>query len=197
MTINRSRDRFPQEWIIMRTNRWTLLIVTGLLIVAVAAPALADGPELIGAGKCKMCHKAKTGDQWKIWTESAHAKAFETLATDEAKKIAADKGLGDPQQEEECLACHTTHGFVGRDVVAGKKYSDAEGVGCEACHGPGSEYKSKKVMEDREAALAAGLVLAKNAEHCQRCHNEKSPTYKPFDFEERWAEIAHPVPDKE
>ena len=54
--------------------------------------------EIIGARKCKTCHKAKTGDQWKIWTESAHARAFETLASEQSRKIASDKGLGDPQQ---------------------------------------------------------------------------------------------------
>ena len=32
---------------------------------------------------------------------------------------------------------------------------------------------------------------------CARCHNEESPTFKGFEFEERWAEIAHPVPEKE
>ena len=171
-----------------------LVFVSGLMLGA-AQTALAEGHELIGAPKCKMCHKAKTGDQWKIWTESKHAKAFETLGTPEAKKIAEEKGLGDPQKAEACLKCHVTHAFVGRDVVINKKakYEDSEGVGCEACHGPGSDYKSKKIMQDREQAVANGLWLEKNVEHCQKCHNEESPTYKPFDFEKRWAEIAHPV----
>jgi len=79
--------------------------------------SLVAGHEIIGAPKCKTCHKAKTGDQWKIWTESAHAKAFETLASEEAKKIAADKKLGDPQTEDACLKCHTTKAFLGSEVV--------------------------------------------------------------------------------
>ena len=40
---------------------------------------------------------------------------------------------------------------------------------CEDCHGPGSEYKSKKVMEDPELALAAGLVRPDRS-FCSRCH---------------------------
>ena len=152
--------------------------------------------EIIGAPKCKSCHKAKTGDQWKIWTESAHAGAFETLASDEAKKIAADKGLGNPQTEDACLKCHATRAFLGAGVAisANAKYVDNEGVGCEACHAPGSDYKPGKIMRDPEAARAAGLVMERTAKACSRCHNDTSPTFKPFDFENRWSEIAHPVP---
>jgi len=40
---------------------------------------------------------------------------------------------------------------------------------CEACHGPGSEYRSLKVMKDPEASRAAGLVDP-SPEFCGRCH---------------------------
>lgn len=171
------------------------LVVIGGLMLAMTQEAVAV-PEIIGAPKCKSCHKAKTGDQWKIWTESAHAKAFQTLASEEASKIAADKGLGEPQQEEACLRCHTTRASLGAGAVVSDKanYADSEGVGCESCHGPGSDYKPSKIMEDPEAARAAGLVMIKTADGCTRCHNEESPTFKGFVFEERWADIAHPVP---
>ena len=52
-------------------------------------------------------------------------------------------------------------------------------------------------MKDPEAARAAGLVVIKTAEGCTQCHNEESPTFAGFNFEERWAEIAHPVPSGE
>jgi hypothetical protein len=172
-----------------------VLVVTGSQLVG---SAIAADPELIGSPKCKICHKAKTGNQWGIWEESAHAKAYEVLASDESKQIAAEKGLGDPQKADECLVCHATRAFLGGEVkVAAKgKYADSEGVGCEACHGPGSEYKSKKTMSDPEAARAAGLQVHEGEEHCKQCHNENSPTYKEFVYEERWAEIAHPVPEE-
>jgi len=171
------------------------LVVLGGLIFGMAQNVVADH-EIIGAPKCKTCHRAKTGDQWKIWTESAHARAFETLASDESSKIAADKGLGNPQQEVACLKCHATQASLGDGVVVNEKgkYTDSEGVGCESCHGPGSDYKAKKIMEDPEAARAAGLVMTTGTEGCTTCHNEESPTFKGFDFETRWGEIAHPVP---
>jgi hypothetical protein len=172
------------------------LIVMGIFLMGMAGAAIA-APEIIGAPKCKMCHKAKTGDQWAKWEESKHAGAFATLGTDAAKAIATEKGLGDPQKEEACLKCHATHAFLGRDVVinAKGKYLDDEGVGCEACHGAGSDYKSKKVMEDHDAAIAAGMMLNKSEEFCTKCHNSESPTFKAFDFEKQWAAIAHPVPE--
>lgn len=167
--------------------------------LTVGIPNAYAAPEIIGAPKCKTCHRAKTGDQWTIWTASAHARAFETLASEESRKIAAEMGLGDPQQEEACLKCHATGPSLGSDVVVNDKakYELSEGVGCESCHGPGSDYKSSKVMRDPEAARAAGLVVSEGAEGCTQCHNEESPTYVGFDFEQRWAEIAHPVPSGE
>jgi hypothetical protein len=169
-----------------------------LLTCSLPAPAqdANAGHEIIGAPNCKTCHKAKTGDQWAIWTGSAHARAFESLASEASAKIAADMGLGDPQKESACLKCHTTRAFLGDAVLVSEKgkYADSEGVGCEACHGPGSDYKPRKIMEDPEVARAAGLVMARTAEACTKCHNEESPTFKDFDFEKRWAEIAHPVP---
>ena len=174
------------------------LILFIFSLLATAPDALA-AHEIVGAPKCKACHKTKTGDQWKIWTESAHARAFETLASAASKKIAEDRGIGDPQQEEACLKCHTTRVFLGVDVPVSEKgkYADNEGVGCESCHGPGSDYKPGSIMKDPEAARAAGLVMESTAEACTRCHNETSPTFKPFDFEHRWAEIAHPIPGGE
>jgi hypothetical protein len=172
------------------------VVVMGVFLFGLAATGFAADPEIIGAPKCKMCHKAKTGDQWAKWEAGPHAKAFEALGTDAAKEAAAAAGLGDPQTEPACLKCHTTHHFLGTDVKldAKGKYELAEGVGCEACHGAGSEYKSKKVMEDREASIAAGMNLPGKAEFCTKCHNEESPTFKGFDYDEYYAKIAHPIP---
>jgi hypothetical protein len=174
------------------------LVMSGGPVPAVAQD-VASAYEIIGAPGCKGCHGARTGGQWKIWAESAHARAFETLASAEAGMIAGDSGLGDPQTEEACLKCHATRASLGGGAAVSEKgrYADSEGVGCESCHGPGSVYKSNKIMKDPQAARAAGLVMIKTADGCTQCHNEESPTYTGFDFEKRWAEIAHPVPVKE
>ncbi len=143
-----------------------------------------------------MCHKAKTGDQFKIWSESKHAGAYETLKNEASVALAKEKGLGNPWEEAACLKCHSTQAFLGAELDAKTKFVLEEGVGCEACHGPGSDYKAKKIMVDHAASVAAGMTDTP-MEGCVACHNEESPTFKGFDLEARWAEIAHPVPEAE
>ena len=172
------------------------LALLAMAIVLTACIAIAEDATIIGAAKCKMCHKAKTGDQFKIWAESKHATSFATLKTEESIAIATEMGLGNPWEAPECLKCHVTQAFLGAELHAKTKYVDDEGVGCEACHGAGSEYKSKKVMTDHDASIAAGLVL-EGESSCVKCHNENSPTFKGFEYEARWAEIVHPVPAAE
>ena len=175
-----------------------IILTATVAIIYTNLPAQTKKAQYIGSAKCKMCHKtAKQGEQFPKWEAGPHAKAYATLATDAAKEVAKKAGVqGDPQKAADCLVCHAT----GHDAAADAKaasFKVTEGVGCEACHGPGSLYKSMKVMK----AIAAGTQDAKavsymkgGKEKCLECHNEKSPTYKPFNHEERWAEIAHPKP---
>ncbi|RKZ14716.1 cytochrome C554, partial [bacterium] len=94
----------------------------------------------------------------------------------------------------ECLKCHVT--AAGADAaLLGKKYKLEDGVGCESCHGAGDEYKSMKIMKDHDASVAAGMVVP-NAETCTACHNEGSPTFAGFDFDEYYAKIAHEIPSE-
>ena len=97
------------------------------------------------------------------------------------------------QQKRE-LQIQVTVGHIDKGLVAGIKMD--EGVSCESCHGPGSMYKGASVMKNREMAMKKGLILP-TEEVCKTCHNEESPTYKPFNYEEKAAMIAHPDPTKE
>ncbi len=151
----------------------------------------------IGSQKCKMCHNSKkSGEQYSIWENSLHSKAFTTLASEEAKTIAQKQGIEDPQKSEKCLTCHVT-GYGKAASMFEASFSQDEGVGCEACHGPGSEYKSMKVMKGITAgdlkAADYGLVMPDEAA-CKTCHNDKSPTFKGFDYKTFYAKIAHPIP---
>lgn len=156
--------------------------------------------EFVGAGKCKTCHKSeKQGKQYPIWQESKHAKAYETLASDEAKAIAAEKGIDNPQAAGECLKCHIDAYGVDASLL-GKKYAKEEGVSCESCHGAGGDYWKKATMTAITAGELDGATvgLIKPTEKtCKKCHNEESPSYKPFNYEEMYAKIAHPVPAAE
>jgi len=179
-------------------------LILGLLLLSMALPATRSlsteeqpAHGFVGVDGCKTCHKSeKSGNQYGIWLESRHAKAYEALATPQAKEFAVARGLeGNPQELDECLRCHVTAHGVDAQFL-GTKYAITDGVGCESCHGAGDDYKSKKVMEDHDASIAAGLIMPTEAT-CKGCHNEESPSYKPFDFDEFFAKIAHPTPDAE
>jgi hypothetical protein len=187
-----------------------------LALIVLLSFTVAQDFEYIGSAKCKMCHnKAEKGEQYTKWLEGPHSGAFETLKSDESAKIAADMGLEvEAWKAPECLKCHATgFGEGGYEVKcedfwnpadddkdgkkAVKRMSGLQAVGCESCHGPGSKYKSKKVKEQ----VVAGEITPESVglwevteELCVSCHNEESPTFKGFNYEERSVEIAHPRP---
>lgn len=182
----------------MKALRHLLVLV---FAIAFVSPAFAQDKKVFvfeGSQSCKKCHLTKkSGAAFKIWESSKHAQAFTTLGTEEAKAIAKKMGIEDPQKSDKCLSCHVTaHGVDAKRL--GAKFSITEGVGCEACHGPGSEYNNKDIKEAVVAgkmdAKAVGLIVAPTEADCKQCHNEKSPTYKPFKFEEAMKKIAHPTP---
>lgn len=159
----------------------------------------SGGAKYVGVKKCGMCHKSKTGNQFGIWKKTLHAKAYKTLLTDKANKIAKKKGLGKASEAKECLSCHVT-GHNDASAVFDKHFKVENGVQCETCHGPGSKYKSKKIMKNRDKAISKGLILFKDEAaieaKCKTCHNKKSPSFKKFEFKKMWAKIAHPLPKK-
>jgi YVTN family beta-propeller protein len=156
---------------------------------AAAVPAEPDksGHQLVGSMTCGACHRGDMmGHQWSVWRMSPHADAWAVLGTAKAKEIARAKGIDDPQNNAECLKCHS-NAVVGVQLTGMQRN---EGVGCEACHGAGSEYIAEAVMRDKPAAMAAGLRVV-TRETCVRCHRESHG--KTFDFDEGMKKIAHPA----
>lgn len=176
-----------------------ILTVLMLSVLTGSSAAAEKQREFVGAGKCKTCHKTATqGEQYVIWEKSAHAKAYATLATDEAKAIAKERGIADPQKADECLQCHVTGHGVAAEFL-GTKYDMTEGVTCESCHGAGGDYYKKSTMKAITAGTQdrAEVGLVKPDEKvCVTCHNEKSPNFKGFNFEEMAKKIAHPMPEE-
>lgn len=182
-----------------------LLQVLALLLVF----AIAFGGDYIGTKKCSICHRKDTsGEQYGIWSKGPHAKSLETLKSDQSKAIAKKMGLKvAPEEAPECLKCHVTGwgsggyqlGIDPADTRAVKTNDELASVGCEACHGAGSEYKSKKIMlqifNGEVNGEDYGLVKI-DEKTCTSCHNEESPTYKKFVYAERIKEVSHPVPPR-
>lgn len=133
------------------------LVVTAVVIGLVLAGALVGGaaPTYIGAAKCKMCHKVEY-DSW--LANGTHSKALEKA-----------KASANPKWDASCMSCHATNNS-----------ETSQGVECEACHGPGSDYKAMSVMKDQAKSVAAGLVL-QDQKQCDRCHDGKDH-HKKVDF---------------
>ena len=156
-----------------------------------------DAPKYVGAEKCAgACHKSESqGNQYGIWKGTKHSKAFETLTTEAADKIVKEKGILTPASESpECLKCHTTQSDASSVT---ESFNAKDGVQCETCHGPGSEYKTISIMKDKEKAVSNGLVIHTEKEiFCIKCHNAESPTFTGFSYEVYWDKIKHMKPAK-
>ena len=176
----------------------SIIITLSFLGLTNNANGKSGDHKYVGTKLCAMCHKSETaGKQFVIWEGSKHAQAFNTLTTADADKIAKEKGFTTKAAEtEQCLKCHATGYNVDASLLT-DKFNISDGVQCETCHGPGSEYKSKKIMEDKKLAVENGLKIYDNIEElCVKCHNEESPSFKGFNFKEMWAKIEHSVPKK-
>ena len=122
----------------------------------------------IGNDLCALCHNKI----FKQWEETGHASAYETLVKAEH------------EYDPECVACHV----IGLNYVTGFETIEStpklKGVGCESCHGPGSDHKE---------TLSKGYGKV-SVENCEICHNdEHSPN---FEFKDYWQKIKHPREEK-
>ena len=177
-----------------------IVLICGAVTALAVATAFAQEkakPQYIGAAKCKMCHNtAKQGKIFDVWMASAHAKAYATLASEEAKKIGTAKGIADPQKADACLKCHVT-GHAAPAAEKGEKWLATEGVTCESCHGAGGNYWKNDVMKAVAAGTTKGAdvgLVTPSEKTCTGCHNAESPTFKAFNFKEMWAKIEHKIP---
>jgi hypothetical protein len=171
--------------------------------------AAAIEHDFVSAAKCKSCHgKELMGDQYGTWLKGVHHGAYETLKNSRAETIAREKQLGLPAFEApQCLVCHVTAFGVPKSRIR-EPITPQDGVQCESCHGPGRDYRKKKVMSKLRRARSAGLWEPEE-DHgiCLRCHNSQSPTHDPqrytlsdgstsdFDYEQAMQKISHPIPE--
>jgi hypothetical protein len=151
-------------------------------------PAAEPVHEFVGTKRCRMCHS----ETFRSWNDSAKASAWDALRPHEGTTVKKRAGLAtetDFTADTHCLKCHVVGlsqpgGYVPPDPTNRVEVRNAEErrhVGCEACHGPGSEYT--KIMTDifdherkyrREELLAAGRKLV-TAGTCLNCHNASAP----------------------
>ncbi len=136
-------------------------------LLVAAAGALAH--DFLGAESCQACHP----DAYAAWQNSAHARAKQVLSAQQQKDV-------------RCQSCHSPD-------EATQKVAQ---VTCETCHGGGQYYSSTYVMKDAELARLVGLVDP-NEKGCRSCHDNASPSLKPFDFAAKLKLIDHWTVERE
>jgi len=155
-----------------------------------ATAVLSQTHTYVGSAKCAMCHKTDAqGKQLPIWQASQHSKSAAALTSPDAAKKAQDMKVENPASSPECLKCHVPLSEKAPEIKA-------EGVTCEVCHGPGSDYRKLNVMKDKALAVTNGLIVYDSPEaikkQCLTCH-ENAHGLK-FDFAASWEKIKHPKP---
>ncbi len=157
-------------------------------------------PVYVGARVCASCHQGEgMGHQFSKWLASAHARAYAVLSKPDAKEIARLSGIPqEPQESSMCLGCHAT-GARAEAWEKDETFFTEDGVQCEKCHGPGSEYMDAAVMSNRQVAEKAGLMMP-TAGDCMGCHQVKGShvavhKLPRLDITQAISDIAHPTPE--
>ncbi|WP_157069184.1 multiheme c-type cytochrome [Sandaracinus amylolyticus] len=127
----------------------------------VPRPAPEGQPSYVGTQACGSCHAEELA--W--WRTTMHGQAYRTLQ--ERHK----------EYNLSCVGCHVTgYNQPGGSTVA--HVGPLQDVGCENCHGPGSQH-----VADPQGALV-NVRLDAPEEVCVRCHNTEHsdrfhyPTYR-------------------
>jgi hypothetical protein len=177
-----------------------LTVSTGLLVTALggegraqdeAAPPFAlDAAALrpgqyVGAASCASgnCHGsvqprdvyAVRQDEYFIWLkQDRHTQAYNVLLTEQSARIARNMKLRQQAHESKvCLDCHAL--YVPQDVQA-RPLDLAEGVSCEACHGPAGGWLARHTESGwtHEMSVQAGMKdlrdLSVRGQTCLSCH---------------------------
>jgi hypothetical protein len=138
--------------------------------------------QVLGAKACTPCHQQHHGEgdglsAVGIWqTEDLHARAFAVLTEPAAERMTNLLGLKPPAREPLCLACHVQP--AARSWPLGDPRL-AEGVNCEACHGPAEKWLSAHYRQEWKASDDAAKEklgwrdtrgLFNRAQTCLPCH---------------------------
>lgn len=101
----------------------------------------------VGAGSCAAaaCHggavqRDPKGSEYSVWIQSdRHAIAYTTLFSRRSQEIVRNLGLKAAHTEALCLKCHSLAADID-ETAAGRPSVLADGVSCEACHGPAEHW---------------------------------------------------------
>lgn len=161
-------------------------ITTDHLHSMLAASATDPHPvgKYVGPGSCSAsaCHGSVTPrnttkvlqNEYSTWvTEDSHARAYASLTGSLGRQMSAILKIGPAEKAQRCLVCHAISEPAG---LKAREFDISEGVSCESCHGPSSEWIGPHIQPTAKHAdmVKLGLVDSKNlsirSEKCLTCH---------------------------
>jgi cytochrome c554/c'-like protein len=142
-----------------------------------ADPSKPAGAGYVGSDACARCHQA----DFTAWKASPHSHAWEVLER-------AEKERGWPvTRYPDCVSCHVVGYRKPGGFVSPEASKALLAVGCERCHGPGSQHVASKGATKLGKVGLDGNGLASTL--CTQCHDfEQTPK---FDYMRFWAVIQH------
>ena len=123
-TIKVSEDLEQEASLVQLYKDYQQLVREGNLLEEYPRFILPDGLEYTGSQSCKACH----GYEYGKWSRNVHAHAYATL-----ERVGS-------QFDPECVICHVVGMKYESGFVSEQKTGHMKNVGCENCHGPGSEH---------------------------------------------------------
>jgi hypothetical protein len=147
-----------------------------------SAADAADG-RYTGPGSCgsTSCHggvrprsdNAVLQNEYTTWTlHDKHSRAASLLTNEVGTRMGKILGIV-PSQSQRCLVCHSLN--VPEDQKT-RSFDTGDGVSCEACHGPASNWLGPHTTRGwkYEQSLSLGMNdlrdPVKRTENCLRCH---------------------------
>lgn len=143
--------------ILKRLDCWLVVTVfVGLMGLAPLAgtteAVFAEEKAYVGSESCQECHEDQY-ESYNAYSKKAHSyKSVKVMR----------KGLTDKEYHE-CLQCHATGYGQPGGFVSVEETPLLQNLGCESCHGPGSDHVDSGDPED----IIGELTVA----DCERCHN--------------------------
>jgi hypothetical protein len=142
-------------------------------------------PPIYGALTCSTsaCHGGadEKSRQYVIWSQrDVHSRAFATLGTARAARMAEALQIKDPLTSPRCTSCHAPLQMVAPGLIS-PEARVSEGVSCVTCHGPLEGWLRSHTRPDYTHAdrVAAGMRdlrdLSARANACVACHQNIEP----------------------
>lgn len=141
-------------------------------------PGSCSSPSCHGSiqprARCSECEKSVLQNEYTTWAEKdKHAKAFDALTNPVGLRMGRILGLPHPETADKCLVCHAV------DVPTkqqGQTFDHTDGVSCEGCHGPASNWlgwhttREWNYAKSVECGMYDTRDLVKRSDKCLSCH---------------------------